>query len=280
MTGLAASRNWIRSFDRPGFRWFLGAAYTVAGRMSSHGVARVFYDRGWVHRVGRDWLVEARPRRRAPELSETWLREYCGQLYSPCPGDTVMDVGAGYGWEMLHFARAVGKGGRVIAIEAHPLLAQMMKRTVELNGLAQVTPLNCAVADRSQVLFIEDDLADHIGNAVSRDGVGQKIEIQARSIDELYDELKLDGIDFLKMNIEGAEQYAIEGMTKAIKRTRVVAVSCHDFKADRTGDNSFRTKAKIEDFLRREGFVIAPRTSSLPWLRDQVNAYNPALVRR
>lgn len=245
--------------------------------MSGDGPSSVRYDDGWVHRVGDTYLVELRPRRRVPELNESWLRDYCGYLTVPRAGDTVVDVGAGYGWEALHFARQVGPTGRVIAIEAHPILARMMKRTVELNGLEQVTALSYAISDRSQNLFIEDDLAGHIGNAVSGAEGSGKIEVHARSLDELGSDLGLGIIDFLKMNIEGAEQFAIHGMTDLIKRTRVVAISCHDFKAERTGNEFFRTKAIVKDWMKKQGFVIVPRESPLPWLRDQVNAYNPAL---
>lgn len=259
-------------------RWILSAAYSLAGRMSGQGPSSVRYDNGWVHRFGDTVLVEPRPRWRVPELSEAWLSEYCGQLYVPRAGDTVVDVGAGLGWETLHFARNVGRTGHVLSIEAHPALAQMLQRTVALNGLNQVTAVNYALADRSQTLFIEDDLGRHLGNAVSQAAGGDKLEVQARSLDELCGEYGIETIGFLKMNIEGAEQIAIEGMTEAIKRTRVVAISCHDFKADRTGNEFFRTKSAIEGWLREQGFKIVPRDSPLPWLRDQVNAYNPALT--
>ena len=269
----------IRSLDRLGLRWILAAAYSLAGRMSHHGPSSVRYDDGWVHRFGDTYLVEPSPRRRVPELSEAWLAEYCGHLYVPRAGDTVIDVGAGLGWETLHFARKVGPSGRVLSIEAHPTLATMLRRTVALNGLKQVTALNYALADRAQTLFIEDDLGRHIGNAISRSDIGGKLEVQARSLDELCGEFGIQTIDFLKMNIEGAEQIAVKGMSNAIERTRVVAISCHDFKADRTGNEFFRTKSVIESWLRERGFEIVPRDSPLPWLRDQVNAYNPALIK-
>lgn len=268
-----------RSLDRSGLRWILAGAYSLAGRMSSDGPSSVRYDDGWVHRFDDRYLVELRPRRRAPELSDAWVSHYCGHLYAPRPGDTVLDVGAGYGWEMLYFARQVGATGRVVAIEAHPGLARMLKRTVELNDLKQVTALNCAVADRAQTLFIEDDLAGHIGNAVSRGSGKEKLEVEAQPLDQLCRELDIGTIDFLKMNIEGAERYAIEGMSEAVKRTRVVAISCHDFKANRTGNEFFRTKEIVEGWLKEAGFVLVPRSSPLPWLDDQVNAYNPALAR-
>lgn len=39
-------------------------------------------------------------------------------------------------------------------------------------------------------------------------------------------------MNFLKMNIEGAEQLAIKGMLWLIERTQHVAIACHDFIAD------------------------------------------------
>jgi FkbM family methyltransferase len=246
--------------------------------MTKHGPTSVQYDSGWVHHFGDQRLVEARPRRRVPEISDEWVSDYCGYLYDPKAGDTVIDVGAGYGWETLYFARKVGRAGRVISIEAHPILAQMLKRTVQLNQLKQVTALNYAIAERAGRMFIEDDLAGHIGNAVSDSARRDNVEIESRSLDALSAEADIGEIDFLKMNIEGAEQFAIKGMSNIIRRTRVAAISCHDFKADRTGNEFFRTKTTVEAWLRANGFLIVSRQSPLPWLRDQVNAYNPALM--
>jgi len=78
------------------------------------------------------------------------------------------------------------------------------------------------------------------------------------------------------MNIEGAERWAVHGMSKTLKNTRVLCISCHDFLADSRGEDDLRTKEPIQDFLRQAGFKVAMRTGTNlpPYLRDQVWAFN------
>ena len=276
--GLSRSitRGLTALFDRPGTRGVLAAALPALGRAMGTGLDSLRFDDGWVHRAGGLAFVEHKPRLRSKATAKR-TRHYWGYLYEPKDGDVIVDVGAGYGWEALYYARKVGPSGRVIAIEAHPGLAAMLERSVQLNGFDQVTCLNYAVAEKRGTLFIEDDLAHHLGNAV----IGTEeagLPVEAISLDELAGQLGLGRIDFIKMNIEGAERLAIEGMGEVIKRTAVVAISCHDFKFERTGNPFFRTRAAVERWVADHGLIHVPRPSEHGPVRDQVNAYNPALV--
>ena len=67
---------------------------------------------------------------------------------------------------------------------------------------------------------------------------------------------------------------ALEGMTETLKRTNNLCVSCHDFKAERTGNEFFRTRTKVERLLTEAGFkTIRRNDSDLPWLKFQVFAH-------
>lgn len=277
-TAINLARKIIKSLDRLGLRWTLATAYFAIGKSRKDWVDALWYDRGWVHRFGEDYLVEVRPRLRAPELSESRIQNYCGHLYVPRAGDTVIDAGAGYGWEAIRYARKVAKSGRVIALEAHPVVAGLMARAVELSGLKQVQVINLAIADSARTLFLDNNLDDHVGNKVSETAIGDTITVEAKSLDQLCSELEIGRIDFIKMNIEGAEQLAIHGMTDIIKRTGVVAISCHDFVYEMTGNEFFRTRQIVESWLAEKGFVVVPRQANDPALKDQINAFNPAMV--
>jgi predicted RNA methylase len=62
------------------------------------------------------------------------------------PGDVVLDVGAGTGILSLFAARA--GAGRVVAVEADPVLAEMLRATVAANGLEQtITVLAADIRD-------------------------------------------------------------------------------------------------------------------------------------
>ncbi len=64
------------------------------------------------------------------------------------PGAVVFDVGAHIGYHTVRFAALVGRSGRVYAFEPHPANVRLLRRNVERRGLAQVTLIPQAVADR------------------------------------------------------------------------------------------------------------------------------------
>jgi hypothetical protein len=100
--------------------------------------------------------------------------------------------------------------------------------------------------------------------------------VKSTSLDELVDDLALERIDFIKMNIEGAEKLAIQGMDRTLRKTRTVCISCHDFKADQDGDEALRTKTAVREFLVEKGFRVTTRDDDArPWVRDQLIAINP-----
>lgn len=95
----------------------------------------------------------------------------------------------------------------------------------ELNELRNVTPLQLAVADRPGVTMIDNGIGPEVG-LFARIGAGEN-EVEAVTLDQLT--AGLDAVDLLKMNIEGGEGLAIQGMRETVEKVRHAAVSCHDF---------------------------------------------------
>lgn len=66
------------------------------------------------------------------------------------PGMRCLDLGANVGYFTLLMADAVGPSGRVAAVEANPRLADLLGRTVDVNGFGdRVTVTQRAASDRS-----------------------------------------------------------------------------------------------------------------------------------
>ena len=76
-------------------------------------------------------------------------------------------------------------------------------------------------------------------------------------------------VDFLKVNIEGAEIELIENFNK-IDIIKNVAISCHDFLGARTGKVSLYTKDQVSDFLRDHGFAITTLNTPYDYANDWV----------
>jgi FkbM family methyltransferase len=191
--------------------------------------------------------------------------------YLPKEGDTIVDVGAGTGWETLFFSRSVGISGRVISIEAHPKVFRCLSKMRAENRLENVTLVQAAVADQEGEVQLSDS-PEHEANSIV--GLVSGIPVACTTLDYIFRSLELSRVDFLKMNIEGAERLALSGMGEMLRKTKNVCIACHDFLADEGGRDELRTRADVIAFLKQSGFVVSLRESEGDFLRNYVYALN------
>lgn len=259
--------------DRFVDRRLLAAAGSVLLSARSGRRCSVRYDGGdWIHRYPDGVVVNTRlggptPDQRARHTDDVFLFSY-----RPAPDDIVVDIGAGVGGEVCHLSRLIGSRGRVVSVEAHPRISRCLRRTVEYNGLSNVTAVGCAVVGEPGPVFIEDDVASHIRNRLTTEDRGG-IEVVGRTLDEILRSLGIDHVDLLKMNIEGAELGVLEASVDALKGVDNLVVSCHDFLADSPDRAWQRTFAPVTALLRSAGYTIRTRPDDpRPWVRYYVYA--------
>jgi FkbM family methyltransferase len=177
------------------------------------------------------------------DLQDTISREVCFTgRYEPQetqlafrllkPGMTVVDAGANWGYFSLVCANLVGAGGRVLALEPHPRLVSMLAENVAANRLSQVDVLElAAAADAGTRRFVGFD--ERSGNwglsRAARPSERADFECTAVALDALIDERRMERVDLVKLDIEGAEAQAIRGMRSGLQRRRYryVIVECH-----------------------------------------------------
>ena len=261
----------IKVLNRPGSRWLAAIGATIAETCSGRRptLVRSLGDGVFLHRdhEGAIVLPDVVSRRTPGNLRTSTHDIFCFG-YTPQPGDTVLDIGAGCGEETLTFSRLVGPCGRVICIEAHPATFRQLQLTCNYNDLRNVKLLQLAVTDTEETVGIDDGAPSRSSLTASIGGTGSTVTHQVPSvtIDQLVSSLQLDRVGLLKMNIEGAEQLAIKGMTQSIRKVQHVVISCHDFVLQPRyggGDPAwFATYDRVTEFLRETGFILAePRTS-------------------
>jgi FkbM family methyltransferase len=268
--------------DRPGGRGLLArVASGVVQRGGGDGVEIAYVDRMWTRRVGPLFFPDGPQFRYEYADFGGWARQadaYVGDAkdfwlrhYEPQEGDVIVDVGAGRGEDTLAFSRCVGETGRVIAVEAHPDSFAILKSFCRLNGLANVKPVQAALMDKPGTVHLAESKSTWMGTAVTRDGDSRGIEVRARTLDDLCAEEGVANIAFLKMNIEGAERYALLGMERMFSHVRQICVACHDFRAELGHGEEFRTRAVVERILERGGFTLASRPEDpRDYVRDHV----------
>ena len=229
----------------------------------------ILWDGMWVFRAGRHFFPDptmfegAGPKwDRLPIRRQKHLRDaedYWFHVYKPRAGDHIVDIGAGRGEDVFAFSRAVGPEGKVWAIEPHPVSFAALKKFCAMNRIANVTTLNYACVDQPSRLQIETLPVWESNYVRSGEPSQASHPVAGVRFDDLCEQVGIDRIDFLKMNIEGAERFALPGCRKALQRAGYACVAAHDFRAARGEGEEFRTLEFVRNFLNNAGFKITTR---------------------
>lgn len=130
------------------------------------------------------------------------------------PGFRCVDVGANIGYYTLMMRKAIGPGGHIVAIEPSPENLRELRMNVERNGLSNMVQiLDCAVGDSRQRV----GLREGINSGVTEIGTGA-YEVQIDTLDDLI----TGPVDFIKMDIEGYETFALKGGGRLLREQRPV----------------------------------------------------------
>lgn len=134
-------------------------------------------------------------------------------------GDTVFDVGGNLGTSALLFSRLAGPDGRVVSFE--PIFHNLLRRNAEANGASDVRVVAAGVAESSgEAEFALSDRGVDSRMSGPRFAGGRKITAPLITLDGFVEREGLDRVDFVKMDIEGAEESALLGATETLRRLR------------------------------------------------------------
>lgn len=135
--------------------------------------------------------------------------------YKPQEGDIVIDAGAYEGAFAILVAKMVGKRGKVIAFEPEEKAFERLKQNIKLNNLINLIPIKKGLWNSdSSVKFKSDGEA----SSIFREGE-DKIEVV--SLDNELKRLGIKEINYIKMDVEGAEIEAIKGCKNTLKKNDV-----------------------------------------------------------
>jgi FkbM family methyltransferase len=270
-----------KQLDRESLRFALVPLLSQLARRRGKGVKRIFYQGGvWIHETDEGYLAYHQPFVRLNMLKfENLAAANFFWGYRPKPGDVIIDVGAGVGEEAITFSKAIGETGKLVCVEAHPRTYHCLEKLVEYNRLANVTAIHAAITEPARRLVTIEDSSDYLRNRLD---TMAGIPVPTTTVDGIHQQLGLGRVQFLKMNIEGAEALAIRGMLETLKQTEVLCISCHDFLAERGGGQHLRTKAPVRQFLQENGLRVVERLQAElpPYLTDQLWAYNDRAINR
>ncbi len=121
----------------------------------------------------------------------------------------------------IYAAKIVGERGRVIAFEPDKNNYDILLKNIYLNDLRNVIPLNRGLWSESTTLRFKSSNGENSSLFFEDDQSCDIIEVDVVSLDDELSALKIRKLDFIKMDIEGAELEAIKGAKEILKNNRV-----------------------------------------------------------
>jgi FkbM family methyltransferase len=126
---------------------------------------------------------------------------------------TFVDIGANFGFFSLNACRMLRGGGRVLAIEPNPQMANRLRENIRLNGFRSIAVKQAAIGAVRGRAGRADTGADHgsVGFG-ALDGTGQPFAgdgVEMLPLHDLLAEQGINRIDVLKIDIEGYEPEAL-----------------------------------------------------------------------
>jgi FkbM family methyltransferase len=165
--------------------------------------------------------------------------------FQPKKRDVFVDIGSHVGKYAVATAKVVGEEGLVVAVEPHPETFKTLQRNVTLNHFRNVVTVNLAAWNRSCILKF------YVGSSPSQFSVNKtdknSFDVQAKRMDELLiHDLKLQRIDWIKIDVEKAELEVLQGLEETLSR----------FKPKLIVEVWSKNMERVKTLLKRHGYSM------------------------
>ena len=168
-------------------------------------------------------------------------------------GMTVLDIGAHIGLMAVVFGKKVGNTGKVYAFEPTPTTVNILRHTIRINKSENISVEPYALADQKGKLtfYISDNLVDNGNSLVNNQRTDRKergIEVDVNTVDDFVMEKGVGKIDFIKIDVEGAELRLLRGAQHTLRKDKPkVILSIHPASIRNFGDSSSEIWELVND---------------------------------
>jgi FkbM family methyltransferase len=199
------------------------------------------------------------------------------------PGDTVLDLGANFAYYTERLSGIVGTNGKVYAFEPIPFTFEVFKMLVKKFSLKNVTYYNRGVSDKNEIVQFRVPKMEmgtlstgqaHLSGR--KNDVGDKehypftqeemFNCEVIALDDFF-KVDLPGLSFIKIDIEGAELFALKGAKQLLQKyTPAILIEINPVFLDGFG----LTSEDMLNFIKEAGYEIF-------YLNEQIQKLEPLL---
>ena len=198
------------------------------------------------------------------------------------PGMTVLDVGAHHGLYTLLASKKVGRRGKVIAFEPSSRERRRLLRHVRVNACRNVVVEGCALGNEvgEADLFVVrgwQDWCNSLRPPAVEEGT-ETIRVSVETLDDVLWRLRVDVVDFIKLDAEGAELGVLQGARELLRGAArpVILAEVQDLRTQPWG---YRARDIVELLLREKycWFAVTGDGNLQPAATD-MDSYDANLV--
>lgn len=175
---------------------------------------------------------------------ESLKKKYCNSSCNIEPGDIVVEIGANVGEFTIMAARNADK---VFAFEPDPNCFYCLKENTKKLSNVNIIEYGASKVNKHKAFYLLSEDAD--SSLLQPKVYTNKINIKLVRLDSWMDSTGLSGIDFLKIDAEGAEMEVLEGLGEKIEDINKISV---DGSPERYGKP---TADEVSQFLQQKGFT-------------------------
>lgn len=167
--------------------------------------------------------------------------------------EVIFDVGANVG-QWSTFAYNTCKNATIYAMEPIPEIYNTVKENCAHMG--RIKPQNIGLSSETKSINFHYFPKGNLFNSmfdIPNEGEQKLIACQVINGDEFCKQINVDHIDFMKIDVEGAEHLVLEGMNSMLMNAKIKAIQFE------YGRNNVYTKFILKDFyelLQKHGFII------------------------
>ena len=176
------------------------------------------------------------------------------------PGMVGCDIGVNKGYYSLFFAKLVGYRGRVLSFEPDAENCVWIRKTLSANFYKNIKLYQIALYNKTgESNFFKGHFSGHHSLIIDF-GLGMS-KVKTRKLDDVLKEENINKIDFMKIDVEGAEVEVLEGAQSLLKQQKPkLMIDIHNI-----------DKKKFFNLLKNHGYKIYQCSHNFRFDKELVN---------